>query len=68
MTDTNKFKAALAVRGMTAKELAEKIGTTGASLSLKINNLREFKATDIAKISEALQLSLEEKEEIFFAK
>ena len=67
MTDTKRFKAVLTLKGMTAGELAEKIGTTHASISLKIRNKREFKASEIARISEVLKLSLEEKEQIFFA-
>lgn len=68
MTDTVEFKAVLVHKHITAKELAEKVGMTASSLSLKINNLREFRAREIAAISEALNLTLEEREQIFFAK
>ncbi len=66
MTDTNKLKAVLALRGMTAGDLAEKIGLSRQSISYKINNQREFRVKEIAAIAEVLNLTLEEKEEIFF--
>lgn len=68
MTDTNRLKAAITLKGMTAGDLAEKIGLSRQSLSYKINNLREFRVKEIQAIAEALDLTLEEKERIFFAK
>lgn len=67
MTDTNKLKAALALKGMTAGDLADMIGMSRQSISYKMNNIREFKVKEIIAISEALNLTLEEKEAIFFA-
>ena len=68
MTDTNKLKAALALKGMTAGDLADMIGMSRQSISYKMNNIREFRVKEIIAISEALNLTLEEKEAIFFAK
>lgn len=67
MTDTNKLKAALALKGMTAGDLADMIGMSRQSISYKMNNIREFRVKEIIAISEALNLTLEEKEAIFFA-
>ena len=67
MTDTNKLKAALALKGMTAGDLADMIGMSRQSISYKMNNIREFRVKEIIAISEALNLTLEEKEALFFA-
>lgn len=67
MTDTRKLRAALALKGMTAGDLAEKIGLSRQSMSYKMNNLREFRVKEIAAIAEVLNLTLEEREAIFFA-
>lgn len=67
MTDTKKLKAALALRGMTAGDLADRIGMSRQSISYKMNNIREFRVKEIVSIAEALNLTLEEKEAIFFA-
>ena len=67
MTDTNKLKAALALKGMTAGDLADMIGMSRQSIAYKMNNIREFRVKEIIAISEALNLTLEEKEAIFFA-
>ena len=67
MTDTRKLKAVMALKGITGYDLAKSIGISRASFSYKINNLREFRAKEIQAISEALKLSLEDKEQIFFA-
>lgn len=67
MTDTRKLRAALALNGITAGDLAEKIGLSKQSMSYKMNNLREFRVKEITAISEVLNLSLEEREAIFFA-
>lgn len=67
MTDTLEFKATLLRKGYTAGKLANEIGLSWASLSYKVNNRREFTATEINRISKTLNLTLEEKEKIFFA-
>lgn len=66
MTNTSEFKIALLRSGMTAYELADSVGMSRQSLSYKINNVREFTATEIAKIADVLNLTVAEKEKIFF--
>lgn len=66
MTNTTEFKAMMVRKGYTAEQLAKEIGMTPQSLSYKINNKREFTATEINNVSKALGLTLEEKEIIFF--
>ncbi len=62
---TNLLKSVLAERGMTAKELANKIGMDKSVLSLRMTNKREFKASEIAKIIDVLRLSNGEAVAIF---
>lgn len=66
MTNTTEFKVMMVRNGYTAEQLAKEIGMTPQSLSYKINNKREFTATEINNVSKALGLTLEEKEIIFF--
>lgn len=66
MTNTNEFKAALVRKGMTAGDLAELIGISRQSLSYRMNNIVEFRISEVEKISQILELTLEEKNLIFF--
>lgn len=66
MTDTKRLKAALVLNGITAGELANKIGMSRQSFSYKLNNQREFRLKEIAAIAAVLNLSLEDKDAIFF--
>ena len=47
--------------------IAEKMGLSRQSLYLKLNGLREFKASEMIKICDILRLTSEEKNYIFFA-
>ena len=47
--------------------IAEKMGLSRQSLYLKLNGLREFKASEMIKIFDILRLTSEEKNFIFFA-
>ena len=67
MTNKTEFKVALIRANLTMDELAEAVGMSSASLSYKVNNKREFTSTEIKSISERLDLSIEDRELIFFA-
>lgn len=67
MTDTVLLRDKIKESGYRLKFIAKKMGITYAGLLKKINNETEFKASEIQKISEMLDLSLYEKEKIFFA-
>lgn len=67
MVNTNLFKAALVRNGMNTQDLAERIGMLRQSLSYRINNIVEFRISEVEKISQILGLTLEEKNLIFFA-
>lgn len=66
MTKTNELKAYLARREMSMEELAKAIGISRLTLSRKMNNLREFKASEVVKIQFTLEMSNEERDFIFF--
>lgn len=67
MTDKNKLRAKMALHGFTDYELADAIGLSRQSMSYKINGKRDFTVREIDLISKTLELSLEERDEIFFA-
>lgn len=68
MTNSAKLRKVIKNRGMKYGFLAESLGLSGYGLQRKIDGKSEFKAKEIEKLSELLQLTLEHKEEIFFAK
>lgn len=47
MTDTNKLKAKIVESGLTQAKVAKMLGISCQSLSYKINNKVDFKATEI---------------------
>lgn len=67
MTDTKRFRDAVKRSGLKYKHIAFELGITPYGLQKKIDNLTEFKASEIVKISEMLRLSEKERANIFFA-
>ncbi len=67
MTDTQALRAAINNRGLKNKYVAAQMGLSSYGLRKKIENDSEFKASEIMKLSEILDLSVEEREAIFFA-
>ena len=65
MTDKIKLEIAIIVSGLTKHEVAEKLGLSDMGFYKKINNITEFKASEIVKLKEILKL--EAIEPIFFA-
>ena len=65
MTNTRQLKSVLTLRGMTQIELANKMGVSPVTLSNKINNKIEFKASEIREISKLLRLTNAEIMDIF---
>ena len=65
MININKLKSYLALRGMTIKDLAERIGMSISTLSNKINSRNEFTASEIAQIQTVLNIPDEEVLDIF---
>lgn len=67
MTNTRKLKALFIENNLTNKDIAELLNISKYSLSLKINNKRDFKASEILKLSNHLKLSPIDVVSIFFA-
>lgn len=66
MTNTTELKVIMYRKKITIKKLAEIIGVSATTLSYKINNEREFTSSEIMSIQKALNLSNDERNEIFF--
>jgi len=63
--NTLELKAAIIKTGMKRSEVAEKLGISYYSFHKKLHNKTEFKASEISKLSEILNIS--DKDKIFFA-
>lgn len=57
MTNTLKLRALLVENNLTNEDIAKKLGISKQSFSMKINNKREFKVSEIYKLSLLLNLS-----------
>lgn len=66
MTNTNLLKGAIKSKGLTQSETAKIIGISTASLNYKINNRRQFTASEISKLVDLLTII--DKDKYFFAK
>lgn len=64
MTNTNLLKAKIIENGFTVGSIAEKIGISHTSMSYKLNNKREFTASEMQKLCIALNIT--KKEPYFF--
>ena len=67
MTDTEVLKKKIADAGLKQGFIADKLGLSSYGFANKLNNVTEFKATEIQTLCEILKItSLKEKEAIFF--
>lgn len=68
MTNTELLNARIDSSGLKKSYIAKALGIRTDTLSRKINNEREFKASEINALCDILGIEcLEEKEHIFFA-
>lgn len=67
MTDTIKLKTLIKESGLKYDYIAERLGLTYQGLKNKIENVREFKASEIMLLCDILDISAR-KDEIFFCK
>ena len=67
MTNTELLRQKIHDSGYRINFIAAKVGITYQCLLNKINNKTEFTATEIKDLSDLLDISLEERERIFFA-
>ena len=67
VTDTLQLEMAIRRAGLTKLEVAKKLNLSKMGLYQKMNNITEFKASEIAILYKLLNLkSLEEQQQIFF--
>lgn len=67
MTNTSLLKQYIDKSGYKKGFIAKKIGITTYALSQKVNNLTEFKASEINVLCELLCIDTENRMAIFFA-
>ena len=68
MTNKDKLEEYIEKSGYKKSFIAKQIGITRYALILKINNKSEFKATEIEILCTLLNIGVEERMAIFFAK
>lgn len=68
MTNTKKLRALMVEKGYTQEQLAKLLGITETTLNYKINNKREFKASEIQALTKILGIPMQEVDGIFFAR
>lgn len=57
MTNTLKLKALIVERGFTQEEVAKRLNISFQSMNAKINNKREFKASEITILIDLLKIT-----------
>lgn len=67
MTNTSMLRSKVRALGLKYDFLARCLNLTPYGLARKIDNKSEFRASEIQVLSGLLQLSVNEKEQIFFA-
>lgn len=66
MTNTLKLRSVMLAKGYTQTTIAEKLNRTVQTINNKINNKAEFTLSEMQKLSDILELTSEEREQIFF--
>ena len=66
MTDRFLLEMYLRKAGFTQESISKAMGITSVSFRRKLKNITEFKQSEIAFLSDHLNLTLEEREKIFF--
>ncbi|MDD5987329.1 MAG: helix-turn-helix transcriptional regulator [Eubacteriales bacterium] len=66
MVNLSLLDSAIEARGIKLVKLAEKTGLTYQGLKYKLDGRREFKVSEADRIANALSLSDEERDAIFF--
>ena len=67
MTNTKMLNDAIEQSGLRMNYIAKKVGLTYQGLRNKIEGKREFKAGEIAALSDVLRLTSETRDQIFFS-
>lgn len=68
MTDSKILRKIISFKGLKLGFIAKELEISPYALSKKINNLSEFKASEISKLCDILGIvDLKEKDNVFFA-
>ena len=67
MTNTRLLKAQMVLHGDTIQTLADSLGINRQNASIKVNDKRDFKQSEIAVIAKRYKLTYIEVEDIFFS-
>lgn len=67
MIDTKLLNDAIEKSGLKKEWIAKQLNITRVALFEKINNKREFKASEVAKISKILSLTNQKRDIIFLS-
>ena len=67
MTDSIAFELAVTKARISKRAIADALGISRMSLTRKINNVTEFKASEISLLKTILYLDDQERDKIFFA-
>lgn len=67
MTDSVALRSAIEKSGLKYSKIASEIGISSYTLQKKIDNITEFKASEIVKLTSLLSLKRSEVNSIFFA-
>lgn len=65
--NTKKLKGRMSEMGFTQKDIAEYLGITAVTVSLKINNVRPMYVEEAEKIAKILKISGEDFGKYFFS-
>lgn len=66
MTDTIRLKMAIVRSGLSQRKIARALNLSEMGLYKKINNITEFKASEIETLQTILSLTVSERDAIFF--
>lgn len=67
MVDSKEFEVVLLRKSITKKDLAKRLGISEMALYRKINNITEFKLSEIISVQTILELNDFQRDAIFFA-
>ena len=66
VTNTLEFEIAMKRVGITKREVAKRLGISEMGLYQKINNITEFKASEISKLYDVFNLQTLDDQQNFF--
>lgn len=68
MFDKNKFKYFVSRKGLTMEQVAENLNMNATTLYRKMSGTSDFSRAEVQELKTLLGLSVDESEEVFFAR